>query len=100
MKRFFVSHNVRSGFTILEAMVTIGIFTLFLGILFFTMDYGFRAFSIAVARSDVTTEARRLNLFLDRELRSTDYFSVAINSRTVAGQRRDGLSFVSVEDCY
>ena len=86
------------GFTIPEAMVTVAVFSIFLGILFFTMEYGFRAFSVTVARSDVTTEARRLNLFLDRELRSTDYFSVAIRSRNPAGQRRDGFSFVSVAD--
>lgn len=86
------------GFTIVEALITVGVFTFFLGVLFFTMDYGFRAFSVTVARSDVTTEARRLNLFLDRELRSSDYFSVSIRSRKASGHQRDGFSFVTVAD--
>lgn len=63
-----------------------------------TISHGFRTFSVAVARSDVTTEARRLVLFLEGELRSSAYFSIAKEKRTFRGQRRDGLCFVSMLD--
>lgn len=86
------------GFTMTEALVTILVFSFFLGVLFFTMSYGFRTFSVAVARSDVTTEARRLVLFMENELRSSEYFSVRPVHRSVVGQPRDGLCFVSVLD--
>ena len=87
------------GFTITEALVTILVFSFFLGVLFVTMSYGFRTFSVAVARSDVTTEARRLMLFMENELRSSAYFSVKTVKRNVGGSlARDGLCFVSLLD--
>ena len=87
------------GFTLTEALVTILVFSFFLGVLFFTISYGFRTFSVAVARSDVTTEARRLMLFMENELRSSAYFSIKTVKRTVGGSlARDGLCFVSLLD--
>lgn len=88
----------KAGFTIIEALVTITMFTLFMGILFATLSYGFRTYSVALARSDVTTEARRLVLFLENELRSSAYFSIAVQSRVVSGLHRDGFSFVTMRD--
>ena len=86
------------GFTITEALVTVMVFSFFLAVLFMTIAHGFRTFSVAVARSDVTTEARRLVLFLEGELRSSAYFSVAKEQRTFRKLRRDGLCFVSMLD--
>lgn len=91
------------GFTITEALITLLVFSFFMAILFVTLAHGFRTFSLAVARSDVTTEARRLILFLESELRTSAYFSVAPVLRYSSGptstrQRRDGVSFVSVLD--
>lgn len=88
----------RGGFTVIEAIVTVSVFSLFLVILMGTMTYGFRTFSVAVARSDVTTEARRLVLFMENELRTTEYFSMSVRRRTVLDNRRDGLCFVSMGD--
>jgi hypothetical protein len=90
--------RTESGFTITEAIITVLIFSFFMGVLFMTISYGFRTYSVAVARSDVTTEARRLVLFLENELRSSAYFSVAVESRLVKNLHRDGLSFVSMLD--
>jgi hypothetical protein len=67
-------------------------------VLFLTMAWGFRSFSLAVAKSDVTTEARRLALFVERELRSSTYFSVTVVERTVDEDRRDAICFVSRND--
>lgn len=68
-------------------------------VLFLTVSWGFRSFSLAVAKSDVTTEARRLSLFMERELRSSTYFSISTVQRQVGGDlRRDGLCFVSRND--
>jgi hypothetical protein len=86
------------GFTITEALVTLLVFSFFLAVLFVTMAYGFRTFSVAVARSDVTTEARRLVLFMEGELRTSAYFSVTEVPREVNGLARDGLCFVSMLD--
>lgn len=86
------------GFTLTEALVTVLVFTFFMGTLFAIISHGFRSYSIAVARADVTTEARRLVLFLEHELRSTEYFSIALESRTIQGVHRDGFSFVSMRD--
>lgn len=86
------------GFTITEALVTVLVFSFFLAVLFMTIAHGFRTFSVAVARSDVTTEARRLVLFLEGELRSSAYFSIAAEKRTFGNLRRDGLCFVSMLD--
>lgn len=63
-----------------------------------TISYGFRTYSLAVARSDVTTEARRLVLFLEDELRSSAYFSLSVVSKENRGLHRDGLCFVSMRD--
>lgn len=92
-----------TGFTITEALVTLLVFSFFIGILFVTLAHGFRTFSLSVARSDVTTEARRLLLYMESELRSTAYFSIAPVERMSDGpslqhSRRDGLCFVSVLD--
>lgn len=76
-------------------MSTLIVFSFFLGILFLTVHWGFRAFSLSVARADVTTEARRLSLFIEHELRGTSYFSVSTRSRTVSKDRRDAICFVS-----
>lgn len=86
------------GFTITEALVTVLVFSFFLAVMFMTISYGFRTFSVAVARSDVTTEARRLVLFLEDELRSSAYFSLSVESRVEDGQHRDGVCFVSLRD--
>ena len=88
----------RRGFTITEALVTLLVFSFFLAVLFMTMAHGFRTFSVAVARSDVTTEARRLVLFMEGELRTSAYFSIDPVSRKVNGQARDGVCFVSMLD--
>ena len=74
------------------------VFSFFLAVLFVTIAHGFRTFSVAVARSDVTTEARRLVLFLEGELKSSAYFSIATERRTFRDLRRDGLCFVSMLD--
>lgn len=90
------------GFTITEALITVLVFSFFLAVLFMTISYGFRTFSVAVARADVTTEARRLMLFMEKELRSTAYFSVHRIKRYAGskslGLRRDGFCFVTVGD--
>jgi len=88
----------KGGFTITEALVTVLVFSFFLSVLFFTLAYGFRTYSVAVARSDVTTEARRLVLYLEGELRSSAYFSIDTVQRSVSGRDRDGLCFVSMLD--
>jgi hypothetical protein len=94
------AHRLRGemGFTITEALVTVLVFSFFLAVMFMTISYGFRTFSVAVARSDVTTEARRLVLFLEGELRSTAYFSLSVHQRQVSGEHRDGMCFVSMND--
>ena len=71
---------------------------MFLGVLFLTIAWGFRSFSLAMARSDVTTEARRLTLYLERELRSSNYFSVTTERSLTSPERRDGICFVSRDD--
>lgn len=86
------------GFTLVEALSTLVVFGFFLGILFLTIAWGFRAFSVAVSRSDVTTEARRLSLFIERELQSSSYFSVAPSARSLGTERRDAVCFVSRND--
>ncbi len=88
----------KRGFTLVEALSTLVVFGFFLGILFLTVAWGFRAFSVAVSRSDVTTEARRLSLFIERELQSSSYFSIVTSNRTVASERRDAVCFVSRND--
>ena len=90
-------HSIR-GFTITEAIITVLVFSFFLAVLFVTISHGFRTYSVAVARSDVTTEARRIVLFLENELRSSAYFSVAVEKRSASGDHRDGLCFVSMLD--
>lgn len=83
----------------MEALCTLGVFGFFMVVLFLTVSWGFRSFSLAVAKSDVTTEARRLSLFLERELRSSTYFSISTVQREAgADQRRDALCFVSRND--
>ncbi len=86
------------GFTITEALVTSLVFSFFVTVVFLTIAWGFRTFSLAVARSDVSTEARRLALFMETELLTSDYFSVSTVSRSVRNDRRDGLCFVSRND--
>lgn len=86
------------GFTLVEALSTLVVFGFFLGILFLTVAWGFRAFSVAVSRSDVTTEARRLALFIERELQSSSYFSIASTARSLGTERRDAVCFVSRND--
>ncbi len=88
----------RRGFTVVEALVTLGVFSVFLAILFLTIAWGFRSFSLAMARSDVTTEARRLTLYLERELRSSNYFSITTAKQPTSADRRDGICFVSRDD--
>lgn len=83
--------------------MTLLVFSFFIAILFATLAYGFRTFSMSVARSDVTTEARRLLLYMEGELRTTAYFSIAPVEGTSSGpsrhhSRRDGFCFVSVLD--
>lgn len=79
-------------------MSTLLVFGFFLAVLFLTIHWGFRAFSLSVARSDVTTEARRVSLFIEQELRGSSYFSVGSKSRTISGDRRDAICFVSRND--
>lgn len=86
------------GFTLVEALSTLCVFGMFLGILFLTIGWGFRSFSLAIAKSDVTTEARRMALFVERELRSSSYFSVVTVERTLGADRRDAVCFVSRND--
>ena len=88
----------KRGFTITEAIITVLVFSFFMAVLFMTISYGFRTYSVAVARSDVTTEARRIVLFLENELRSSAYFSVSVEKRTISGNHRDGICFVSMLD--
>lgn len=102
MRGYTILHKGR-GFTITEALVTVLVFSFFLAVLFVTMAYGFRTFSVAVSRSDVTTEARRLMLFMESELRGSAYFSVSITPRPVTIRpgveaNRDGLCFASMND--
>jgi hypothetical protein len=78
-----------------EALSTLVVFGFFMMVLFLTVAWGFRSFSLAIAKSDVTTEARRLSLFVERELRSSTYFSVSVVERTVGSDRRDAVCFVS-----
>lgn len=87
-----------SGFTLLEALCTLCVFGFFLALLFLTLGWGFRSFSLAVAKSDVTTEARRVALFVERELRSSTYFSVTTLQRRFGDERRDAICFVSRDD--
>lgn len=89
-----------SGFTIIEAIITVLVFTFFMGALLMILSYGFRTYSVALARSDVTTEARRMVLFLEDELRTSGYFSVSVIERKVGAQNlsRDGVCFVSMRD--
>lgn len=82
----------------MEAMCTLCVFSFFLMVLFMTVGWGFRSFSLAVAKSDVTTEARRLALFVEQELRSSSYFSMTLVNRSLGKDRRDGLCFVSRND--
>lgn len=96
-----VCRRHRAGFTLTEALTTLVVFSFFLAVLFYVIAYGFRTFSLSVARSDVATEARRLILFLESELRCTAYFSVAPVQGVSTGfkpERRDGMCFVSVGD--
>lgn len=86
------------GFTLVEALSTLVVFGFFLGVLFLTVAWGFRAFSLATARSDVTTEARRLSLFIEKELRSSSYFSISATRRSLGTERRDAVCFVSRND--
>ena len=86
------------GFTIVEALSTVCMLGFFLVVLFLTISWGFRSFSLAVAKSDVTTEARRLALFVERELRSSTYFSVFVKKRAVGDDSRDAVCFVSRDD--
>lgn len=87
-----------SGFTLVEALTTLVVFGFFLSVLFLTIHWGFRAFSLAVARSDVTTEARRISLFIEQELRGSSYFSIDSVGRNVGSDRRDAICFVSRND--
>jgi hypothetical protein len=86
------------GFTLLEALCTLVVFGFFMIVLFLTIGWGFRCFSLAVAKSDVTTEARRLALFIERELRSSTYFSVTTVTRRLGTDYRDAICFVSRND--
>lgn len=90
------------GFTIAEALATLSIFGFFMTVLFLTVGWGFRSFSLAVAKSDVTTEARRIALFIERDMQSSNYFSIQLddsNNREVdvdsVACRRDAICFVS-----
>lgn len=71
-------------------------------VLFLTVGWGFRSFSLAVAKSDVTTEARRIALFIERDMQSSNYFSIQLDDsddRKVdvdsVACRRDAICFVS-----
>jgi hypothetical protein len=97
-KQAFLKTRARAGFTLVEALSTLCVFGTFLVILFLTIAWGFRAFSLAVAKSDVTTEARRMALFVERELRSSTYFSVTMVTRSLGTDRRDAICFVSRND--
>lgn len=98
MKSGHLVNKYIRGFTITEALITLLVFSFFLGVLMYTMAYGFRTFSLAVSRSDVTTEARRLVLFMENELRSSAYFSARVVRRGAGTVSRDGLCFVSISD--
>lgn len=87
-----------AGFTLVEALVTVLVFGFFMMVLFLTVSWGFRSFSLAVAKSDVTTEARRMSLFVERELRSSTYFSLSLVQRKVGSDHRDAICFVSRND--
>lgn len=66
-----------------------------------TVAWGFRSFSLAIAKSDVTTEAHRIALFVERELQSSTYFSITKVSRPFSlseGYARDAICFVSRRD--
>lgn len=90
--------RAKRGFTLVEALSTLCIFGIFVTVLFLTISWGFRSFSLAVAKSDVTTEARRMALFVERELRSSNYFSVTTVERSAGSERRDAICFVSRND--
>lgn len=86
------------GFTITEALVTVLILGFFILVLFMVVVWGFKTFAISVSRADVTTEARRIALFVEQELRGSAYFSVATESQMLGAERRDALCFVSRKD--
>lgn len=91
-------NSPRAGFTLVEALTTLLVFGFFMMVLFLTISWGFRSFSLAVAKSDVTTEARRMSLFVERELRSSTYFSLTLVQRKVGDNQRDAICFVSRND--
>lgn len=90
----------QGGFSLTEALITVMVLGFFILILFMVVNWGFQTFSVAVSRADVTTEARRVALFIEQELRGSDYFSVAIQSQPTSSSddRRDGVCFVSRKD--
>lgn len=90
----------RGGFSLTEALITVAVLGFFILILFMVVVWGFRTFTVAVSRADVTTEARRIALFIEQELRGSAYFSVALQSQPSlpASTRRDGICFVSRKD--
>lgn len=91
--------STNRGFTVMEALVTVSVFSLFFGVLLATISHGFRTYSVALARSDVAIEARRLVLFFEKELRGSSYFSVVTEKRTLnTGLSRDGICFVTLSD--
>lgn len=94
----FLRERAKKGFTLVEALSTLCIFGFFMAVLFLTIGWGFRSFSLAVAKSDVTTEARRMSLFIERELRGSTYFSSTLVSRTLGADHRDAICFVSRND--
>ena len=89
----------------MEALTTLLIFILFSGALFIIFQIGSRGFELSVARQGVQNDARRLGLYVDKELRSSNLISFVVQdgpNRRVnldgKSVHRDALCFVSVKD--
>lgn len=88
-----------------EALVTVLVFSFFLAALFVIFDVGITGFELSVSRQGVQNDARRLGLYIDKELRSSNLVSFHVEDSVtrvlnVDGRdvHRDGLCFVSVKN--
>ena len=95
----------RAGFTIVEALITVLVFSLFMGAVFIIFDIGLTGFETSVARQGVQNDARRLGLYVDKELRSSNLVSFFVEDGVtrelnLEGRdvHRDALCFVSVKN--
>lgn len=92
--------RLKRGFTIIEVLISSGIFLIVVWLAFAAFEFGSRACSLSNLRANVQGSATRVILSLENDLRRSSYTTVTIANRSVtyAGQTysRDALCMAAI----